>query len=181
MYGDTCVPLHTLRSQRTTCRISLSPFTMKVPGAELKSSSLVASPLNLSAILWTLAAVGLKEPESRAGRGGTSRADTAPSCSSQSSLQRPQPRWSWILGSIKERKFSLSQYEAALGFVKRKHFTIDLWGVTRKKGVQRKKKTHKEARVWLLQRKADLNTFITAAYEISVGAEVSASVGCLGM
>lgn len=64
------MPLHTLRSQRTTCRISLSPFTMKVPGAELKSSSLVASPLNLSAILWTLAAVGLKEPELRAAAGG---------------------------------------------------------------------------------------------------------------
>lgn len=43
---------------------------MKVPGAELNSSSLVASPLNLSAILWTLAAVGLKEPELRAAGGG---------------------------------------------------------------------------------------------------------------
>lgn len=46
---------------------------MKVPGTKFKSSSLVASPLNLSAILWTLAAVGLKEPES--GGGGAGKGD----------------------------------------------------------------------------------------------------------
>lgn len=193
MYGGTCAPLHTLRSQRTTCRISRSPSTVKVPGAELKSSILVASPLNLSATLWTLAAVGLKEPEpSEWSREAQFKVRGWWWCGTQGQTQ-PHPAAARVpfreLNSG-EAGFLTWSKKGSSGWASmkrhwvlflRKHFTGDLWGVTRKKGVRRKKKTHKGARVWLLQRKTGLLTFITAAYEISVGAEVSASVGCLGM
>lgn len=163
MDGGTCVPLHTHRGQRTACRISFSPSTMKVPGIELKSPSSVASALNGSAILWVLAAYfeyNISENQKQVSaaemlNGKVRRCcqwlwDTraAPCWSSQSSFQRPQLRWSWILDLIKESNFRLSQCGAELDFVKRKYFPTDFWGVTRKRGVQRKNKTHIRAKVW---------------------------------